>query len=330
MTNTKFFEPTLTFFIIIYSLLALLALIGLIFSLSVIIITYRHRHCRTIPNLLCCNSCLCGILYCTMMLINVLYGFLPNYYRQEPISCQIRGIILGLACSSKAYSYLVQAINRYIYAVHYNKRYLLVNRSTYILLIIHWSVSIIFPLPNLFFNGIAYQIETRLCIITMKRFPTALYTVISFFFIPIVSITLLYAIILIHCRSKARKTMASKRRTSFSTKSRDLKLFQNILILICILGVGGFPCFILLILDEVEKTYPSWYLIVVLFLSLSVSFEMAAIFFLNKRIKHIFYNSIGFNHQENVQQERKYLQINMPTSADRYQYSLKSFAQPES
>ncbi|CAF0764891.1 unnamed protein product [Didymodactylos carnosus] len=292
--------PSLLFFVIINSLMLILIVIGVIFGLIVIILISTHKNNHTVPNSLSCNSCSGGLFYFCVYTVFIIYEYLPEKYRTNPLLCQLQGYMYSVSCCAVTYSYLVQATNRLFYALFYKYRFLLSSKSACILIVIHWSLSFILPFPIIFLNGYQYQIESQICILTTKQFPTAMYGVAAFFFVPLSSVIGIYTIILHNAcqRTKRYASRAIRKRhhaTVYSRRSsRDLKVIRHTVILIGILTVGGTPYCILIILDVLNAASPEWYLLVTLFITFSVMADMIVIFAYNKSCINIIYKPFKY------------------------------------
>jgi hypothetical protein len=75
---------------------------------------------------------------------------------------------------------------------------------------------------------------------------------------------------------------------------RNLKVFHNILISVCIIIVCGTPFVVSIIINAISKTPWMFYSIIVLSISLAISLESIVLFFTTKGVKEIFYAKIGY------------------------------------
>jgi len=155
------------------------------------------------------------------------------------------------------------------------------------LIIINWTISgiiaiIMFNIPFAF----QYESESRMCLLTSKVFSSSFIGMMIAFCIPFILIVLLYALILQHI---TRNQTNSNTFTELRLK-RNLKVFQNILIYISILAIGGTPFFISVIINLLNKLPWPFYSLSILFISLSGTLESLALFFTNIQVKRLFYD----------------------------------------
>ncbi|CAF5135906.1 unnamed protein product, partial [Rotaria sp. Silwood1] len=79
---------------------------------------------------------------------------------------------------------------------------------------------------------------------------------------------------------------------------RNIKVFQNILIILTVLIIRAAPYFISIIINIITEIPQIFHLISTLFISMTNTFESIAIFFTNGNVKTIFYIKIGWHHVE--------------------------------
>jgi hypothetical protein len=256
--------------------------------LIIIIIIYNWKNqARPITNLLTCNSCVALLYHSIATIIEI--SFLRTAYHSNTNLCKIHGFIYFSSCISIAYSYFIQSISRYFITILYKYKILLTLHINWFLIIFNWLIAgIVAGLIFIFPLAYQYESESRMCLLTSKIFLSSFIGVMLAFCIPYIIIILLYTLILCHT---TQNKMNSNTFTALRLK-RNLKVFQIILTSVCILGIGGTPYFISVIINPVVKVPWQLYTISILFISLSAALESVALFVMNTQIRKLFYKMI--------------------------------------
>ena len=289
-------EDNQTFFLVMGILFMIVALATALFSLITLttIITSWRPHCRSVSNFLVGNSCLATLVFDITISIQITYLFHINPYENSDYPttfCRIRGFLFLLGCIAKVCSYLIQAISRYFVTILYKRKNLLTYRTNATLILASWIYSLILACGMLISPvAFQYEIESRLCVMTSKVFHTSFTLMIFAFVIPVNIIICLYGSILWHTfRSNQIQPNAVQRRNN----KRNIKVFQNILILLGIVLVGGSPFLFSIIINRIGQTPWPWYLISVFFIVLSTTVESFVVLFTNKEVKRVIVGRCG-------------------------------------
>ncbi|CAF0936380.1 unnamed protein product [Adineta ricciae] len=284
-----------SFFLITSALFILLTLITIIFALiTILIIVYNWKsQTRSITNLLTCNSCFTLLYHSLATLLEILFLSFPV----NTILCRIRAYIYYSSCISLSYSYLIHAISRYFITIRYQHKMLLTFHLNWILIVLNWFISAFFGMIMLLIPlALQYEYESRMCLLTSKVFLTSLIGVMIAFCFPFLAIIFLYALILYH-------TTTSRRHLSvFNTMRlrRNLKVFQMILMFVCILAIGGTPYFICVMMNRVTQIPWPWYSLSILCISLSAALESLALLFSNSFVKRRFLELIHLQQRTDI------------------------------
>jgi len=201
------------------------------------------------------------------------------------ISCRTSGYIGLVSCIAKVFSYVIQAISRYMSTVLSQHRQLITFREHIIMIIISWLFSIILS-SLMLISPIAfqYEVESRLCVLTSKVFHTSLTIIIIGYILPVNIIILLYYLII---RYITRANRSRLNTATIQNNKRNLKVIRNILKLLAVGIIGGAPYFLSTIINRISQTPWPLYSISVLSIVFSALVESATIFFTNDDIKKI-------------------------------------------
>ena len=278
------------FFLATSIIFILLTFITVVFASTIIITLVCHwkSRCRTIANLLTCNSCVTLLYQALATTIEIAFVHVDvdtaEAHIPPTIFCRIRAFLYLSACSTITYSYLIQAISRYFITVLYQHRILLTFRTNWLLIVTSWILSILIA-ASMFTSPSAYQYEpeSRMCLLTSKAFTPSFLGMTLAFCIPLQIIILLYALIL---RSATRQQRTSNTLVARRLR-RNLKVFQTILIFVSIMTLGGMPFFLSVVINRIHRIPWPWYSLSILFISLSCALEAVALFFTNFQVKKL-------------------------------------------
>jgi hypothetical protein len=274
---------------VIFIILTVITFIFSSITILTIVINWKSQ-CRSITNLLACNSSAALVFYVIGISIQIPSFFQIDQQQTNLIVCRIHAFIYVFACAVKALSYLVQAISRWFITVHYRHRFLLQFRTNMFIILISWTISFIAS-SCLLFSSKAYQYEpeSRLCVLTSKVFLTSFITILIIFFIPACTIILLYGIILRHTVHIHR--IHPNGLTNRANK-RNRQVYRNTLMLLGILLISGTPYFLSVIINGITRGPWALFSIAVLFIAMAAAMESIAIFFTNHQVRKLFYNKI--------------------------------------
>lgn len=285
---------TNTFYVVLFSLSITASIIALIFSCVTIMTIILNRQCHNVTNLLICNTSGIVIIYSICHFSTAIYGLREDWALNQP-ACIFRGYFFLVLAVALCYSYSIQAISRLFFVVLYKYKRLLTCSTHWIIIILSWILSILFPIEPLFFQGAyIYETESRICLLTSQKFSTAIYSIITTFMIPFLIIGTAYMKILYTIRQSTRRIQPivlsnQTDKTPKINRKREIKLAQNMLITLSCFTCGGVPYFILIILQSVSEYHPpdSFFLLSVISMSVFSSIVMFSVFYLNTQVRNI-------------------------------------------
>ena len=284
------------FYIINFTLSIIASLIALIIAFLILIIVFTNRHCRTIANLLICNTSVATIFYYSLNLISIIYGLRADWAYYQP-ACIFRAYCYTVLCAVICYSYSIQAISRLLFTVFYTHKYFQTWYIHWMMIIISWFISILTPIIPFFFqHGYRLEEESHICIPTTKVFFTSMFSVIIAFVIPLNIVTIIYAIIFYYARQSTRRIIGFSShvrmvttQTAIVKVKREIRLMKKIFILLSLLLCGGTPYLILVLWHKISKQPPpeSFYLLSTNFIPIFIALKMVTLFCMCKKMKHI-------------------------------------------
>ncbi|CAF1491742.1 unnamed protein product [Adineta ricciae] len=190
-----------------------------------------------------CNTSLASILYCIVQCINYIYlALIP--WETHDTACRWRGYFGYMAIAAVVYSYLAQAVSRFLNCIMSAKYHWAVLYKTHLILIcIQWLIVLIIPLPTVLTEDIYYR-PYSLCWVPIEYTLHVSYSVVAYYLIPAILIFIIY--IYIYFRIKYLQLNISTT-TIRGRLNRDLEILYNIIILFVIYTVGAIPTLLYLI-----------------------------------------------------------------------------------
>lgn len=264
-----------------------------------IIIVLINRQCHTVTNMMMCNTAVATIIYSMLQLVSAGYALREDWFSNQP-ACLFRSYFYNGVCIAVLSSYAMQSISRLFFAVLYKHQNLLSWRIHCYLIIGNCLMSILGPIPLIFMrNGCGLEPESRLCMVTTKVFSASMWAVTIAYLIPVSVVTIVYAIVFYHTRQSTRRVGAfapSKVSNALTNNhavhlKREMKLIQNILILVSILICAGIPYQTLVIWHVTQKQPPPppepTYLLAMITISVAFAIKMIVLFYMNKEVKNV-------------------------------------------
>ncbi|CAF1218389.1 unnamed protein product [Rotaria magnacalcarata] len=269
---------------IVCPLSASFGLLSVMISMMImIIVRCSKRRLHTVRHLLMCNTCIASAIYCIVQTINYIFLiFIP--WETSNVLCRWRGYFGYMSISAAAYSYLIQAVSRLFFSKFSTKYpWLLTFKTHYYLILIHWSIVFIIPLPSVITKDIYFR-PGLLCWVPLKSTIHVGYTVFAYYLVPIFFIMVIY--IDIYRRIKKANKRAEMVLNTTNDK-RDLEVFRNIVILLAIYITGGIPTVIFIIF-----AMHLFYLVGIVTITLSIFIEKICTIALDRELRLVVSNKI--------------------------------------
>jgi hypothetical protein len=284
------------FYIVNFSLLIIVSVVGIIFACLTLTIVIIDRKCHTTTNLFLCNTSVAIICIFILHLIDFAYSLPDNWVNYQP-ACGFRAYIASMLCAVICYSYSIQALSRLFSVVFYKYKYLQASRVHWLMIIISWLISILTSIvPFFYHNAYGLEQESRMCTNTTKIFFTSLYSVVIDFVIPLNIVTVIYGIIFHYARQSTRRVVTFiSNTTKISTLNvkREMKLMKNMSLSLGLLTCGGTPYLILVLWHATQDQPPpeAFYLLSIMSILICSSLNMIALFYMSKDVKN---SAVGY------------------------------------
>jgi hypothetical protein len=235
------------------------------------------KTCHTVPMMLVANSCLAELIFASNslgMAVFTLENDLKKIEYQDSL-CIFRGYMTYTVCSLQSYSYLLQAIYRYVVVVYPTRLTFQSARFQILLICLTWICGIIYPIPIVFTDQIKYFADSQICQLPLRLSFLTIFNVSYVYMIPMTGIIFIY----FHTVRYVKRM--SKRVTPINTLSRaqrELKMIYRIVILVSILLVLGLPYTIFVFMGLFNRAPTYDFRIAYTFIDVSLVFVMIALF----------------------------------------------------
>ena len=253
------------------------ALIGVSIACMILTIIIFTKRMHTVTHLLICNSSISSIFFCIVQCVNYIFlSLLP--WKTDDLSCRWRAYFGYMSVVAVVYSYLAQAVSRFLLAMLSVKyRWASAMKTHVTLIIVQWLLVALIPTPALLTKDIYYR-PYALCWVPKEFRLHLAYSVIAYYLLPALFIFAIY--ISIYCRVKRRRrsVFISRNRRGWN---RDLEVLYNIMILFATYTLGAIPT-ILYILTGMRYLYE----IGIVSVSFTVAVEKLATLLLDRDMRN--------------------------------------------
>ena len=281
------------FFIIQCSLSITCSVVGLLIGLLIVTIFAFNRTCRTVNNLLICNTSTICMTYCINNIIVSIYGYREDWAFRQPV-CSFRAYCGTASCICICYSYLIQAISRLFFTIFFKYKYLVTFRSHVYLVALNWILGVTISTGPFFLDkGFMFENESRLCTVTTHKLWSSVYIIGNGFLVPVLISTVIYGVIWYRAYRSSRRVVPSRSDTitsHMSTGRRDIKIVRNMIMIMAVFMSGGIPFLILVVWNIIQPNKPppsALYLTSNTTISLAVALTVTVLMVLNHQMKAI-------------------------------------------
>jgi hypothetical protein len=259
----------------IFNIICLILVI--ILAVTFLFIAIIDKTCHTVPMMLVANSCLTELIFASNslgMTVFTLENDLKQIQYQDRL-CIFRGYLNLAAGGLQSYSYLLQAIYRYVVVVYPARLTYQSARFQILLVCLIWMCAIIYPIPIVFTNQIKYDVDNQLCLMPFHLSFLIIFNACYVYMIPVGSIVFIYFHMVRYVKQMSKRVTTGN--TLFRAQ-RELKMIRRIIRLVSILLSLGIP-FTIFILMSFFNSAPKYdFRIAFIFVDVSLALVMIALF----------------------------------------------------
>jgi len=230
---------------ILTNLCIILSLILAIIFFGIIIF---DKTCRTIPMMLVTNSCLAGIVFGILIFSMNLFRLL-NDLKKIPYQdslCSFRGYFGYASCSILNFSYLLQAIYRFIRVVYPTRLFYQSARFQLVLICSTWIFGFLYPIAFLFTGEIVYNVDNQICQLPLHLSFSIIYMANFAYITPVFLTMIIYLKLVFYVKKMSKRVVPVNR---LSRARQELEMVRRTVILVSILIIYCLPYAILIFLS---------------------------------------------------------------------------------
>ncbi|CAF1444620.1 unnamed protein product [Adineta steineri] len=257
---------------------------SVILAILFLIIIIRDRTCRTVPMMLVGNSCFATLMFGSAM-VNLtsltLEKDLIQIYSHD-LFCIFAGYLIHVTCAAQNYSFLLQAIYRYLLILHPTRFFWHSFRIQILFICMSWIIAFIFPMEYLFTGQIVYDVNNQVCELLPRLSFSVIYMAFCLFGIPVSMIMFIYFILVRYV--KKMNTHVTPINTLVRAL-RELKMIRRTVILITIVVTVCFPYQLFLLMSFFNRKPKYNFRIAYVFGDISILCVIITVFIFTDRLK---------------------------------------------
>jgi hypothetical protein len=274
-------EPWFIPFDILMIICTIIAVVLALIFLSTIIV---DKTCHTVPMLLVANSCAAEILFGSDMMAMAIFS-LQNDLKQiqyEDSLCVFRAFLGYVVTVLQNYSYLLQAIYRYLIVVYPTRLFYHSARFQMLLICSTWIFGFICPIPYLLIGAIIYNVDNQICQMPLRLSFLAIYNAFCVYMIPVLLTMLIYFKLVRYVKEMSKRVTIAN---TLHRAQQELKMVRRIVILIIGIVTIGFPYAFFVFLSFFTTPPKYDFRIAYIFVDGSLAFVMIALFKFTESLK---------------------------------------------
>ncbi|CAF4035806.1 unnamed protein product [Adineta steineri] len=280
-SSTLDFQPWFIPLDILAMVCITLVIILAVLSLLIIIL---DKTCHTKSIILIANSFLIAFIAGCCILNLHIFTFQNDFkqiYYQDSL-CIFRGYTTYVSCALFNYSFLLQAISRYMNVVYPNLLFWQSIKCYISLICLTWIFSFVFPFAFIFTGEVIYNSDNQICQLPFQLSFSIIYLVHCAYMIPVLMIMFIYFKLVRYVKEMSKNVTSAN---TLVRARRELKMVQQIVIIVMILVILCFP-YALFIVISFFTTPPKYHFrIAYIFADVAIVCVMIALFYFTKPLK---------------------------------------------
>jgi hypothetical protein len=258
-------------------LMIICTVITIILATLFLSIIALNKTCRTVPMMLIANSCLAELVFACSTLSMASFT-LQNDMKQiqyQNSLCLFGGYMSYMSTGIQSYSYLLQAIYRYIIIVYPFRLFWQSAQFQGLLICLTWICGIIYPIPIVLKSQIIYLVDDQICQMPPRFSFLIIFNASYNYLIPMGGIMLIYFQMIRYVKEVSKRVTSAN---ALFRAQRELKMVHRIVSLITIIMTTGIPYTIFVLMSFFNRVPKYHFRIAFLFVDLSLVFVMVTLF----------------------------------------------------
>ena len=265
---------------------------SIILFIVFLLIIFLDKTCHTVPMLLLANSFTTGLICASTMLslsIFMLHNDIKQIVYQDSF-CIFRGYMSAVSGAVGFYSFVLQAVYRYISVIYLNRLSWRSFRFQMSLIFFTWIFAFLYPIGFLFTNEIIYNIDNQICMFPLSLSFSIIYTEFLIYVLPISMIIFIYLKLILYVKRMNKRITPAN---TLVRAQRELKMVRRTVVLMMILFIVCLP-YVIFILLSFFKSAPKYHFrIAYLFIDISILLTGIVLFQFNEPLKTFLIKIVG-------------------------------------
>jgi hypothetical protein len=252
-------------------------ILAIISAITFLLIVIIDKTCHTVPMMLVANSCLTEFI-CACNLLGMAIFALENDLKQiqyQDSLCIFRAYMTYAAGSLQYYSYLLQAIYRYLFVVYPARLTYQSARFQIFLICLTWIGAILYPIPMVFTDQIKYFADSQLCQTPFRLSFLIIFEAVYIYMVPVGAIVFIYFRMVRYVKQMSKRVTPAN---NLSRAERELKMVVRIIKIVSILLSIGLPFSIFMFMSFFNSTPKYYFRITYTFMNVFLILVMIALF----------------------------------------------------
>jgi hypothetical protein len=291
--NTSILITTELWFIPLDILMILCTVFSVVLAVVFLIIIIFDKACHTVPMMLVANSCLAEVVFGSDMLGTAIFTFINDFkqIQYQDSLCVFRGFTGYVVTVLQNYSYLLQAIYRYIIVVYPTRLSWQSARFQLLFICLTWIFGFVLATPYILTGAIIYDVNNQICQMPLRLDFLTIYNALGVYIIPVSLIVFIYYKIVRYVKEMSKNITTAN---TLTRAQRELKMIRQIVILVNGVATIGFP-YALLILISFFTPAPKYdFRIAYIFVDVSLAFVMVALYKFTEPLRVFVEKRIGW------------------------------------
>ena len=270
ISTESWFIPTDILMVSCSSIAVLLSL----FSLFIIIV---DKTCHTVPMLLIANTCILDLIFGVDMVASSLFTLqndLKQIYYQDSL-CITRGIIGYITVFLQNYSFLCQAIYRYIRVIYSNQIYYQSMKFQSLVVFLQYILGFIYVIPVITIGNVHYHEYNQICQTSLNLSFIMIYNLLCIFAIPSSITIFIYYHLVRYVKQINRNSTAANQ---LNRAKQELTMLRRVVILNMGVTCINLPYATMVFIGYITTPPKYHFRIAYIGLDVSLAFIMLAVF----------------------------------------------------
>ncbi|CAF5098445.1 unnamed protein product, partial [Rotaria sp. Silwood1] len=164
--------------------------------------------------------------------------------------CIFRAYITYVSGALFINSFLLTAIRQYFTVIYRNHLYFQSIRFQFLLICLTWILGLLFPMPTIFTGDIRYNVDNQICQVYLGFSFSIIYISLCTYGIPVPFIIFIYFKLVRYVHDISNRVIPVN---TLSRAKKELKMVQNIVILVFILLILGVPYVLFILMSFFTK-----------------------------------------------------------------------------